>query len=97
MTSAVITLRSRKIGRSRLKAIDMPTPKIDRKTTVASVSCQLSQNSTPIATPAVRKPPTSWISPVPTRLRMPSGSFITRLTSTPLLVLSKKRTGSRIR
>ena len=39
----------------------------------------------------------SWMSPVPTRLRMPSGSFMTREMRIPDLVLSKKRTGRRTR
>ena len=51
---------------------------------------------TPSATMAVSTLPVSCTSPVPTRLRMPSASFITREISTPVWVVSKNRTGSRM-
>ena len=41
VTSAVITLRSRKIGRRRLNAIDITTPNTARNTIVAAVRRQL--------------------------------------------------------
>src|SRR5690554_2434945 len=44
----------------------------------------------------VSTPPTIWAKPVPTRLRTPSTSVITRETSSPVLALSKKRIGNRI-
>ena len=59
VTSAVMTLRSRNSGRSLPNAMAMPPPKTARNTTVAEVSCQLSQKSTPSATIAVKSPPTS--------------------------------------
>ena len=89
MISAVISLRLRKRGRSFRKARAMAPPKADRKRTVARVSFQLSQNSTAREIVAVRTPPTSWMIPVPTRLRTPSASFMTREITTPLLVPSK--------
>ena len=49
VTSALILPRSRKIGRSRVKASAMTPPKAASSTSVAVVSCQLSQNSTPSA------------------------------------------------
>ena len=97
VTSAVIAPRSRKSGRSRRNATAIPVPKIARKITVPRVSCQFSQKRTPSATTAVKRPPTSWMRPVPTRFLMPSGSVMTRDTSMPLFVLSKKRTGRRTR
>ena len=45
---------------------------------------------------AVSRPPTICTMPVPTRLRTPSASFITREISTPLCVLSKNETGRRM-
>ncbi len=42
-----------------------------------------------MAMPAVTTPPNICSSPVPTRLRIPSASFITRETSTPVFVESK--------
>jgi len=58
-------------------------------TSVTSVRRQLMYNSAPSATTAVTMPPSSCTRPVPTRLRMPSGSFITREISTPVCVVSK--------
>ena len=49
VTSALILPRSRKIGRSRVKAIAITTPNDASNSSVAVVSCQLSQNSTPSA------------------------------------------------
>ena len=43
---------------------------------------------------AVSTLPTNWMSPVPTRLRTPSASVITREMRTPVLVESKYETGS---
>ena len=63
---------------------------------MTSVIVQLSQSSTPSASSAVTTPPTSCTMPVPTRLRIPSASFITREISTPVWCSSKKRTGSRV-
>jgi hypothetical protein len=87
--SAVISLRWRNSGRSFRKARAMAPPKTARKMTVARVSFQFSQNSTVREITAVSPPPTSWMMPVPTRLRTPSASFMTREITTPLLVLSK--------
>ncbi len=44
---------------------------------------------------AIKIPPINWRNPVPTRLRTPSTSVITRLTSFPVCWLSKKRVGNR--
>ena len=89
VTSALILPRSRKIGRSRVKASAITPPKAASNTSVTVVSRQLSQNSTPSAMVAVTMPPTSCTSPLPTRFRMPSASFMMREISTPVLVESK--------
>ena len=44
---------------------------------------------------AVTSPPTSWTSPVPTRLRMPSASVMIREIRMPVLVESKYEIGKR--
>jgi hypothetical protein len=95
VTSAVIAPRSRKSGRSRLKATDIPPPNATRISRIAPVSFQLSQKSTPTAITPVSVLPTSCTRPVPTRFRIPSASFMIREMSTPLWVLSKYATGSR--
>jgi hypothetical protein len=56
---------------------------------MTSVIRALSQNSTPRASTALNAPPTSCTIPVPTRLRIPSASFITRAMSTPVWCSSK--------
>ena len=89
VTSALILPRSRKIGRSRVKAIAITPPNAPSNTSVAVVRRQLSQNSTPNAMEAVTMLPTSCTSPLPTRFRMPSASFMMREISTPVLVESK--------
>ena len=62
---------------------------------VAVVSFQLIQKSTPSAMTPVITLPTSCTSPVPTRFRIPSASFMMREMRTPLCVESKKAIGSR--
>src|SRR5687767_12843445 len=73
----------------------MPPANAPSTRMVMTVMCQFSQNSTPTPMSAVTSPPTSCTSPVPTRLRMPSASVITREMRTPVCVESKKRTGRR--
>jgi hypothetical protein len=87
--SAWILPRSRNSGRSTLKAQPIATAKIASATRIASVSCQLSQNSTPMPISALSTPPTSCTMPVPTRFRRPSASFMIREISTPVCVESK--------
>jgi hypothetical protein len=89
VTSAVIWLRSRKTGRMRVNMVASTAPKSPSTTRIAMVSCQFSQNRNPRATSAVKLPPTSCTMPVPTRFRMPSASFMMRLTATPTWVESK--------
>ena len=67
----------------------MPPPKAPSTTSVIAVSRQLSQNSTPMPSTAVTRPPTSCTRPVPTRFLMPSASDMMRDTSTPVCVESK--------
>ena len=81
VTSAFSLPRSRKIGRSLVKAYAMPPPNTMSRTAVTDVSRQFRIISQVNATMAVMTPPTSWTNPVPTRLRIPSASDITRETS----------------
>ena len=96
MTSALILLRSRKTGRKKLKAYAIAPANTVKITSVISVRLQLSQKSTPKAIAEVTKPPVNCTNPVPTRLRMPSASLMTRAMSTPIFVESKYATGSRV-
>ena len=89
VTSALISWRLRKIGRSFLNAMDIDTAKMKSSATVASVSRAFSASSTTKAATAVTFPPINWTSPVPTRFRIPSGSVMIREIRTPLLVESK--------
>ena len=89
LTAAISLFRSRKIGRSLVNANAMPPAKISSTTSVTVVSRQLSQNSAAIAMAALISPPASCTSPVPTRLRMPSASFMTRESRMPVWVESK--------
>jgi hypothetical protein len=89
VTSPWILPRSRKIGRRWVNARAIPKPNTARMPTMTSVIVQLSQSSTPSASSAVTTPPTSCTMPVPTRLRIPSASFITREIITPVWCSSK--------
>ena len=90
-----MTLRSRKIGRSFLKAIAIMLPNAASMTTVKTVRRQLRYNRTPIARTAEKSPPTSCTIPVPTRFRIPSASVMMREMSCPVLAESKYETGRR--
>ena len=90
-----MTLRSRKSGRSRLNAIAIMPPNAPRTTIVSAVSFQFNQKRMPNARTAVIRLPTSWMSPVPTMLRTPSASLMTREMRTPVFVESKYETGRR--
>ena len=59
VTSALITLRSRKSGRNLRKAIAIMPPKVSSTSSVTEVSRQLRKKRIPTATIAVRNPPTS--------------------------------------
>ena len=72
-----------------MNASAMTPPNAASNTSVTVVSRQLSQNSTPRAIEAVTMLPTSCTSPLPTRFRMPSASFMIREMSTPVFVESK--------
>jgi hypothetical protein len=66
-----------------VKAKAKAAPKVPSTRMVIEVSRQLSQKRTQRATTAVIKLPTSWTRPVPTRLRIPSASFMMREMSLP--------------
>ena len=87
-TSALITLRSRKIGCMMPKALLTRKPNTPRKTSVARVSVAFILISRMKATSAVINPPSSSTSPVPTRLRTPSASDMMRDTRAPVLLAS---------
>ena len=89
VTSALIWLRSRKSGRSRLNAVAMPMPKVLRISDVTTVKRQLMYIRTVKAIVAVRIEPVSCTRPVPTMFRTPSASLMIREMSTPVLVESK--------
>ena len=89
VTSALSLPRSRKIGRSRMKASDITPPNAASSTSVAVVRRQFSQKSTPSAMPAVTTLPTSCTRPLPTRFRIPSASVMMREMRMPVLVESK--------
>ena len=95
MTSAYIWPRSRKIGLSTRNPWKTTSPKTPRATRVRSVTRGLSRSITTKARLAVRRPPASSTSPVPTRFRKPSTSYMTRDTRSPVLFASWNAIGSR--
>ena len=95
VTSAWILPRSRNLGRRRLKALVETTAKSAMGTSASAVITASMRRRKKSAMSAVTMPPTSWTSPVPTRFRTPSTSFMIRDTSSPDFVSSKVRTGRR--
>ena len=79
VTSAVIAPRSRKIGRSLLKAYAIPPPNATRISSVDRRQLPVEPEEHAERDDAGdRTRPTSCTSPVPTRFRIPSASFMTR-------------------
>ncbi len=95
VTSAINAPRSRKAGRSTRKVFIDASPNAPSGISERSVSTGSMLRRIVNAITEVSTPPTTCTNPVPTRFRTPSTSFITRETSTPDLVLSKTRIGSR--
>ena len=89
VTSALIWLRSRNSGRSRLNAVAIPMPKVLKINDVTRVKRQLMYIRTPNAIVAVRIEPVNCTRPVPTMFRTPSASVMIREISTPVFVESK--------
>ena len=85
-TSALILERSRKSGRSVLKAYRSTKPKRERTDRAIAVSFRFKASRMTSAMTAVRSPPTTSTRPVPTRLRIPSASVMTRERSAPTFV-----------
>jgi len=88
VTSALILLRSRKIGRIVLNAFLSANPKPARMAMAVAVIKGLILMRMARANEAVSSPPTNWIMPVPIRFRNPSTSLMMRETSAPVLVAS---------
>ena len=83
------------MGRSTRKPRKTTRKNAARATTVRRVTRGLRRSITTNARVAVRSPPASSTSPVPTRFRNPSTSFMTRETRSPVLFWSSKATGRR--
>ena len=97
VTSAVMAPRWRKIGRISPNARPVTAPKMASGMKVYRVIGTLMRSNRTSTTTVVRAPPTRCTSPVPTILRTPSASVITRDTRAPVWLLSKNATGRRSR
>ena len=88
VTSAVITPRSRKMGRMELNARCRVNVNATMKNTTTPVMTAEIRNKMTTLIMAVSNPPVNSTRPVPIRLRTPSTSFMMRETNTPLFVES---------
>ena len=82
-TCELSSARWRNSGRMRWNAKASAAESRRAAAASSAVSRQFSHRSTPSANTAVSRLPASWMSPLPSRLRSPSGSFMIREIRTP--------------